>query len=380
MGRNNRRRNKWKGDRATETGLPHRRRWGSGYGRGASEDGVGDPELDISPVVGRSKGIKGSGKLRARRNNSSDSSIGGTPSSNGSKLTDEGEQTTEPLRTEGGGEHQANDEKHDVESATRQESRTKTNHKSQQQSSTTSHAAAGLEQGSSTGDVLARAVTTVDEQHPRQLQLKSPEEEVCQGRTTEVEDEGAGASNNEDIPAVVNSDDTLVDSRTPHLATAAAPKECDGTGAGSLSDETTTIPSDVSPCNVAATRTTSAGSGVVVPVLRLGNEHREGGAHEQGMHHRAGTAKVVTGDTPYSLAWADGRTGRQLMASVEGLLEEWLCAQEAEVRLEKNYVAHVEEVRAPRDEGGTSIACHTMRPTPKSVSLLAQLGLHMVCV
>lgn len=354
MGRNNRRKNKWKGDSATETGLPHRRRWGSGHGRGTPADGVDDPELDIRPDIGRSKGIKGSGKLRARRKDSSDS-IGGTPSSNASKLTDAGGGTTEPLRTEGGGEHQANDEKHDVESATKQESLTKTNHKSQQQLSTTRHAAAGFEQSSPTGGVPARAFATVDQQHPRQLQLKSPEEEECQGRTAGVDDEGGGASNNEDIPAVVNSSgDTLVDNPTSLLPTVDAPKECDGTGVGSLSDETTTVPSGASPCNAAATRTTSAGLGVVVAGLQLGNEHCERGAHEQGMHDRAGTAKVVTDDTPYSLTWADGRTGRQLMASVEGLLQEWLCAQEAEVRLDENCVAFVETARAPHDQGKPS--------------------------
>ncbi|CAM9253734.1 unnamed protein product, partial [Ectocarpus fasciculatus] len=332
MGRNNRRKNKWRGDGATETGLPHRRRWGRGYGRGTpEEDDIDDPELDIRPAIGRSKGIKGSGKLRARHKDTSDST-GGTPFSNASRLTDEGGQTRESLRTEGGREHQANDEKHDFESATKQESLTKTSHKNnQQKSSTTRHAAAGVEQGSSTGGVPALALTAVDPQRPRQLQLKSPEEVVCQGRTTGVEDEGGIASSNEDTPAVVNNGDTLVDNSTSQLPTSTARKECDGTVSGSLSDETTaTVPSDASPCNAEARRTTSAGWGVVVPALRLGNEHSEGGAHEQGVHHPAGTAKVVTDDTPYSLTWADGRTGRQLMASVEGLLQEWLCAQEAE--------------------------------------------------
>ncbi|CAM9453159.1 unnamed protein product, partial [Ectocarpus sp. 12 AP-2014] len=330
MGRNNRRKNKWKGDSATETGLPHRRRWGSGHGRGTPADGEDNSELEIRPDIGRSKGIKGSGKLRARRKDSSDS-FGGTPSSNASKLADEGGETTELFRTEGGGEDQAKDEKHDVESATQQEESLTTHHKSQQQLSTTRHAATGYEQGSPTGGVPARTFTTVNQQHPRRLKLKSTEEEECQGRTTGVKEDGGGGTNNEDIPAVINSSgDMLVDNLTSHLPTVAPPKECDGTGAGSLSDETTTVPSDASPCNAAATRTPSAGLGVVVPALRIGNEHSERGAHEQGMHGRAGTAKVVTDDTPYSLTWADGRIGRQLMASVEGLLQEWLCAQEVE--------------------------------------------------
>lgn len=164
------------------------------------------------------------------------------------------------------------------------------------------------------GDVTPSLTTAVDAQagfsgnFPAQ-ETTSP---VRQLAFVDRQDEVAGES--EEGPAVVVNT-----------------KESDGGGDG-ISDVDGSAVGHLADISAASTTTPSAGRGAVVPTLPLGSNRVNG---KRGEKDGLVDANVVEVDSePYSLAWAGGRKGRPLMKSVEDVLSDWLCTQEAEVGIQ----------------------------------------------
>lgn len=309
MGRNHRRKNKWKRGDAAEEQLGQRRLRsgpGSGSDGGMPADGGDDDPESYTKPSSRSRGRRGSGKLRGGSHDDSISS--GTTRKNVVAPTDGGH-IPDTLTKEGGHDQNPRTAQHRTDAEVFAESPTKTNRDSKPSSASTLHAESGIPGGSpeeETGSPV-RAIAPVDQQQEQQAQ--QPDVQAVQWQNTEANEKERGA----------NEQENLLDINPEQLVAETNEKEGDVIGDGGLNNDDSNF----------GLPATSAGRGVVVPALPFGSTHINGDRGEEvGRMH---TAVVVVDDKPHSLAWAGGRKGRPLMKSVENVLSEWLCAQEAKV-------------------------------------------------
>lgn len=109
-------------------------------------------------------------------------------------------------------------------------------------------------------------------------------------------------------------------------------KESDGTRDGSFDDDGNARKHPAVSCTPPANTTTaSSGRGVLVPTLPLGSSNTANGDRDEKEGRLRATAVAEADRKPYSLAWAGGRKGRSLMKTVEDVLSDWFCLQEAKV-------------------------------------------------
>lgn len=303
MGRNYRKKSKWHRDDAGEAGQLGQRRLrrgpsaGSASASGMPEDGGdNDPESYTKPIS-RSRGRRGSGKLHG---GSQDGSISSDTTQTSVKAPADGGNSI-PL-TEGADDQTSRYVKHTTDAEVVAESRTETDRDRKSLSTSTLHAESGLPGVSSDGetDSPVCALTPMDQ-----------DQDQDQSRSTE-EDEKEGRGKDKENIAATSPDQLTAETNTKN--------EGDISGDDTFNNDNGSNPELRAP---------STGRGVIVPALRFGSSHTNG--DHGGETGRVRTAVVVEDDKPLSLAWAGGRTGRPLMKSVESVLSEWLCGQEAKV-------------------------------------------------
>lgn len=344
MGRTYRKKNKWKRDDAGGVGHFGQRRLhrgasaGSGSDSGMPEDGGDDdPESYIKPTS-RNRGRRGSGKLRGG------SQDGSTCSDTTQKSVKAPADGGNPVTlTEGGDDQTSCNVKHTTDAEVVAASRTETDRDRKSLSTSTLHAESGFSGVSSGGETESPvcALSLVD-QGQEQQQTQQASVQAAQSRFTEDDGKEGEAKDKEKVLAM--SPDQL-------KAETNARNEGDFSGDGDCNNDDGSNPEFPA---------TSTGRGVVVPTLRFGSTHTNG-AHG-GEAGGLSTAVLVADDKPLSLAWAGGRTGRPLMKSVESVLSEWLCGQEAKVgecRKSRKSTYQAKKNSTTRALGGGSLRSET---------------------
>lgn len=303
MGRNHRKKNKWKRDDAGEAAQLGQRRLrrgtGSGSGSGVPADGGdNDPESYTNPTS-RNRGRKGSGKLQG---GSQDGSISGVTTWESVKAPVNGGHIPVTLAKESGDDLNSRTVKHRANAEAFAEPPTEANPDSKSLSASTLHAESGLPgvPPEEKADSPVCALNPVD-QVQEQKQGQKPDVQAAQGRNTEQDEKQVEVNEQEKVLAM--SPELLVTETN-------ALKEGNVSGDGGVDNDNSGLPA------------TSNCRGMVVPALPFGSTHINGDGEQ---------AVVVATDRPFSMAWAGGRKGRPLMKSVENLLSEWFCAQEAKV-------------------------------------------------
>jgi len=259
MGRNNRRKNRWRSKNADKSRL--------GSGSGTPADSEDDPESYATPSsVTRRK--RGSGKLR-----------GGDFDDVATRITESKEVSSEsPTKTNGDNEPPAGEgicAEEGMESAAR------------------TLAAVGL----------------------REEGQQQQQEEKVQ-HDGEIDETGGEVKEKERLDRAAD-------------ATKKVTKEAGG-GSGNGGDDTNSDLSAISCESPSKAPAPSACRAVIVPALPLGSSTLANGdlGGQAGLNRSAFGGREAK---QYSLAWAGGKKGRPLMKSVEGVLSEWLCSQEAKV-------------------------------------------------
>lgn len=270
-----------------------------------ADGGDDDPELYTKPSS-RNRGRRGSGKLQG---GSQDGSISSGTTRESIKAPADGGHVPITLTKEGSDDQHSHKIEHRTDAEVFAEPPIETNRDKKSLPTSTLHAESGLPgvPRDETDMPTSMCTPTPADQDQVQQQTKQSDVQGAQSRNMGKYEKKEGDEEKETVLAM-----------SPHqlAAEASAKNDRDG-GFNNDSDSNSGLPA------------TSTSRGVVVPALPFDSTPVNG--DHGGEAGRVPTAVVVADDKPYSLAWAGGRKGRPLMKSVEIVLSEWLCAQEAKV-------------------------------------------------